>query len=96
VAVANLEWPGFKERFARLRESVDLMRALWLARRAGDLRRGVLPDNQLHGVRPSRRRHPEPYLEVGFNHLVFYGPSHDQSRFLTKFSEQVLWRLRAT
>ena len=25
----NKEWPEFKERFARLRESVDLMRALW-------------------------------------------------------------------
>ena len=29
VAVARLEWPEFKERFARLRESVALMRALW-------------------------------------------------------------------
>lgn len=29
VAVANITWPGFKERFARLREAVDLMRALW-------------------------------------------------------------------
>jgi coenzyme F420-dependent glucose-6-phosphate dehydrogenase len=29
VAVSGREWPGFKERFARLRESVDLMRALW-------------------------------------------------------------------
>ncbi|GAA5127803.1 glucose-6-phosphate dehydrogenase (coenzyme-F420) [Haloechinothrix salitolerans] len=29
VAVARIEWPGFKERFARLREAVDLMRTLW-------------------------------------------------------------------
>jgi coenzyme F420-dependent glucose-6-phosphate dehydrogenase len=29
VAVARLQWPEFKERFARLRESVRLMRALW-------------------------------------------------------------------
>ncbi|WP_152186122.1 glucose-6-phosphate dehydrogenase (coenzyme-F420) [Segeticoccus rhizosphaerae] len=29
VAVSGREWPGFKERFARLRESVRLMRALW-------------------------------------------------------------------
>ena len=29
VAVARLDWPEFKERFARLRESVRLMRALW-------------------------------------------------------------------
>ena len=29
VAVSGREWPEFKERFARLREAVDLMRALW-------------------------------------------------------------------
>ena len=29
TAVSGREWPGFKERFARLRESVRLMRALW-------------------------------------------------------------------
>lgn len=29
VAVSRLAWPDFKERFARLREAVDLMRALW-------------------------------------------------------------------
>lgn len=29
VAVSRLEWPAFKERFARLREAVDLMRTLW-------------------------------------------------------------------
>ncbi|MEU2348865.1 glucose-6-phosphate dehydrogenase (coenzyme-F420) [Modestobacter sp. NPDC049651] len=29
VAVSGREWPEFKERFARLRESVDLMRRLW-------------------------------------------------------------------
>ncbi len=28
-AVSGAEWPEFRERFARLRESVDLMRALW-------------------------------------------------------------------
>lgn len=33
VAVARLEWPAFKERFARLRESVDLMRQLWSGER---------------------------------------------------------------
>ena len=32
VAVARLEWPDFKERYARLRESVRLIRELW----AGD------------------------------------------------------------
>ncbi|TNC24203.1 glucose-6-phosphate dehydrogenase (coenzyme-F420) [Amycolatopsis alkalitolerans] len=29
IAVSGMEWPEFKERFARLRESVRLMRALW-------------------------------------------------------------------
>jgi coenzyme F420-dependent glucose-6-phosphate dehydrogenase len=29
VAVLNIQWPGFKERFGRLRESIDLMRQLW-------------------------------------------------------------------
>ncbi|GAA5102081.1 glucose-6-phosphate dehydrogenase (coenzyme-F420) [Haloechinothrix salitolerans] len=29
VAVSGMEWPEFKERFARLREAVRLMRALW-------------------------------------------------------------------
>lgn len=29
VAVARLNWPDFKERFARLREAIGLMRALW-------------------------------------------------------------------
>ncbi|WP_153394039.1 glucose-6-phosphate dehydrogenase (coenzyme-F420) [Ornithinicoccus halotolerans] len=29
IAVSGREWPGFKERFGRLRESVRLMRALW-------------------------------------------------------------------
>ncbi len=33
VAVSRLEWPEFKERFARLRESVRLMRALWAGER---------------------------------------------------------------
>ncbi len=33
VAVSRLEWPEFKERFARLRESVRLMRALWTGER---------------------------------------------------------------
>ncbi len=29
IAVSGREWPEFKERFARLRESVRLMRELW-------------------------------------------------------------------
>ena len=33
VAVTGIEWPEYKERFARLRESVRLMRALWSGER---------------------------------------------------------------
>jgi coenzyme F420-dependent glucose-6-phosphate dehydrogenase len=29
VPVLDIEWPGFKERFGRLREAVELMRRLW-------------------------------------------------------------------
>jgi coenzyme F420-dependent glucose-6-phosphate dehydrogenase len=29
IAVSGMAWPEFKERFARLREAVELMRALW-------------------------------------------------------------------
>lgn len=35
-----------------------------------------------------------PYLELGFRHLVFHAPGHDQKRFLGLYSEQVLPRLR--
>jgi coenzyme F420-dependent glucose-6-phosphate dehydrogenase len=35
-----------------------------------------------------------PYLDAGLNHLVFHGPGHDQQRFLTQFSEDVLPLLR--
>jgi coenzyme F420-dependent glucose-6-phosphate dehydrogenase len=35
-----------------------------------------------------------PYLDAGFNHLVFHGPGHDQRRFLTQFSEDVVPLLR--
>jgi coenzyme F420-dependent glucose-6-phosphate dehydrogenase len=36
-----------------------------------------------------------PYVELGFNHLVFHGPGHDQERFLRGFSADVLPRLHA-
>jgi coenzyme F420-dependent glucose-6-phosphate dehydrogenase len=31
-----------------------------------------------------------PYVEAGFDHLVFHGPGHDQEQFLTSFAEEVL------
>jgi coenzyme F420-dependent glucose-6-phosphate dehydrogenase len=219
VAVARLEWPDFKERFARLRESVELMRALWtgervtfdgefyqttdatvydrpsnpvpvyiagggplVARYAGRVGDGFIctsgkgrelyedkllpavaegldkagraqdsidrmieiklsydPDPELalentrfwaplsltaeqkHGIHdPIQMQQagaalpieqiasrwivasdPEaalaqikPYVDYGFDHLVFHGPGHDQSRFLKCFTEQVAPLLR--
>ncbi len=44
VAVTGMEWPPFKERFARMREAVRLMRELWAGERvsfAGDYYRTV-------------------------------------------------------
>ena len=32
----------------------------------------------------------KPYVDAGFDHLVFHGPGHDQERFLTQFAEDVL------
>ncbi len=37
----------------------------------------------------------QPYVDLGFNHLVFHGPGHDQPRFLTSFAADVLPGLRA-
>ncbi|MEE8211918.1 MAG: glucose-6-phosphate dehydrogenase (coenzyme-F420) [Acidiferrobacterales bacterium] len=35
-----------------------------------------------------------PYIELGFNHLVFHAPGPDQAHFLRLYGEQVLPRLR--
>ncbi len=36
-----------------------------------------------------------PYLQAGFDQLVFHGPGHDQRRFLTQLAEDVLPALRS-
>ncbi|TWD80869.1 coenzyme F420-dependent glucose-6-phosphate dehydrogenase [Kribbella amoyensis] len=36
----------------------------------------------------------QPYLDAGFNHFVVHGPGHDQERFLTQFTEDVVPELR--
>jgi len=46
------------------------------------------PDEHLELIRP--------YVEMGFRHLVFHAPGLDQARFLSRYAEQVLPRLRAT
>ena len=35
-----------------------------------------------------------PYIELGFNHLVFHAPGPDQARFMDIYSKQVLPLLR--
>jgi coenzyme F420-dependent glucose-6-phosphate dehydrogenase len=44
------------------------------------------PDEHVEKIRP--------YVELGFRHLVFHAPGHDQARFLKLYGEQVLPRLR--
>ncbi|HXW27637.1 MAG TPA: glucose-6-phosphate dehydrogenase (coenzyme-F420) [Xanthobacteraceae bacterium] len=45
------------------------------------------PDEQVERIRP--------YVELGFRHLVFHAPGHDQERFLRLYAKDVLPRLRA-
>jgi coenzyme F420-dependent glucose-6-phosphate dehydrogenase len=35
-----------------------------------------------------------PYVEAGFDHLVFHAPGHDQEQFLTSFADEVLPAVR--
>jgi len=44
------------------------------------------PDEHMEQLRP--------YLELGFNHLVFHHPGNDQARFLELYGAQILPRIR--
>ena len=44
------------------------------------------PDEQVEKI--------QPYVDLGFRHLVFHAPGPDQMRFLRLYGEQVLPRLR--
>jgi coenzyme F420-dependent glucose-6-phosphate dehydrogenase len=44
------------------------------------------PDEHIEQLRP--------YVELGFNHLVFHSPTDDQGRFLKLYGSQILPRLR--
>jgi coenzyme F420-dependent glucose-6-phosphate dehydrogenase len=44
------------------------------------------PDEQVERIRP--------YVELGFNHLVFHAPGPDQARFIKLYADQVFPRLR--
>ena len=39
-------------------------------------------------------RQIQPYIDLGFSHLVFHFPGPDQERALAQYSEHVLPRLR--
>ena len=45
------------------------------------------PDEHVEKIRP--------YVDLGFNHLVFHAPGPDQERFIKLYSEQVFPKLRA-
>ena len=53
VPSTGVEWPPFKERFARLKESIELMRRLWSEER-GDVRGHLLSHRKCDHLRPSR------------------------------------------
>jgi coenzyme F420-dependent glucose-6-phosphate dehydrogenase len=38
----------------------------------------------------------KPYLDLGFNHLVFHFPGQDQERALRLYAKEVLPRLRGS
>jgi coenzyme F420-dependent glucose-6-phosphate dehydrogenase len=44
------------------------------------------PDEQIAGI--------QPYIDLGFTHLVFHAPGPDQERFLRLYAQEVLPRLR--
>ena len=44
------------------------------------------PDEHIEQLRP--------YLELGFNHLVFHAPGEDQTRFIELYGSQILPRIR--
>ncbi|ATY11990.1 glucose-6-phosphate dehydrogenase (coenzyme-F420) [Amycolatopsis sp. AA4] len=63
VAVARMEWPGFEERFARLREAIDLIRRLWTEERVSFDGEYYRTENATVYDRPSR---PVPvYVAAG-------------------------------
>lgn len=62
-----------------------------LARTVEDVahRRWLVSDNPDEHIEQLR-----PYLELGFNHLVFHSPGDGQARFLELYGEQILPRIR--
>ncbi|MGC2201337.1 MAG: glucose-6-phosphate dehydrogenase (coenzyme-F420) [Stellaceae bacterium] len=69
------------------REMERLADALPLERAASRWIVSADPEEQLAQIRP--------YVELGFDHLVFHAPGPDQARFLRLYAERVLPLLRA-
>lgn len=69
------------------REMERLADALPVERTAGRFIVATDPDELVEGV--------AFYTRLGFNHLVFHFPGHDQARALDLFSERVMPKLRA-
>jgi coenzyme F420-dependent glucose-6-phosphate dehydrogenase len=44
------------------------------------------PDEHIEQLRP--------YIQLGFNHLVFHAPGEDQTRFIELYGSQILPRIR--
>ena len=53
VPSTGMKWPEMKERFARLREAITLIRKLW-SRGSRNLRGRILPDPERHDLRQTR------------------------------------------
>jgi coenzyme F420-dependent glucose-6-phosphate dehydrogenase len=67
-----------REMELRAREVEDVAHGRWLV--SDD------PEEHLEQIRP--------YLELGFDHLVFHAPGNDQKRFLALYGKEILPRLR--
>jgi coenzyme F420-dependent glucose-6-phosphate dehydrogenase len=77
------------EEKVRVEDPVEMERlaaALPLDRAASRWIVSADPEEQLAQIRP--------YVELGFNHLVFHAPGPDQARFLKLYAERVLPLLR--
>jgi coenzyme F420-dependent glucose-6-phosphate dehydrogenase len=63
---------------AMAKEAENNAHSRWLV--SGD------PDEHIEQIRP--------YIDLGFDHLVFHAPGDDQSRFIRLYSREILPRLR--
>src|SRR5260221_337517 len=94
----GIAWPEIKERFARMRESVELMQRLWKEEFVTFEGQFYRTKNATIYERPASGRVPlyiGAYVKMGFGHLLIHGPGPDQERFIRLFQKDVMPRLRA-